>query len=85
MALLLVNSHLMKLVVWMLKSRRAKSASWLDHHLKETMNGQVSGLHHYDRTVEYQVAEEGVGVYGACGQGHGQGVASGIQCHELLP
>ena len=35
MALLLVNRHLLRLVVWMLRSKRASRETWLEHHLQE--------------------------------------------------
>ena len=35
MALLLVNKHLLRMVVWMLKSKRAPHQTWLDHHLRQ--------------------------------------------------
>ena len=35
MALLLVNRHLYRLVTWMLQSRRARTETWLDHHLRK--------------------------------------------------
>ena len=35
MALLLVNRHLLRLVTWMLRSKRGSQETWLDHHLRK--------------------------------------------------